>query len=33
MANRLIFLYHVSDRLTDGGTRKARETQAMVVLG
>jgi hypothetical protein len=33
MANRLIFLYHVSNRLTDGGTRKAKGTQAMVVLG
>ncbi len=33
MDNRLIFLYHVSSHLTDGGTGKAMETQAMVVLG
>ena len=33
MANRLIFLYHVAVRLTDGGTRKAKGSQAMVVLG
>ena len=33
MANRLIFLYHVAIHLTDGGTRKAKGTQAMVVLG
>ena len=30
MANRLIFLYHVVIRLTDGGTGKATGTQAMV---
>ncbi len=33
MANRLIFLYHVASVITDGGTRKAKGTQAMVVLG
>jgi hypothetical protein len=33
MANGLIFPYHVVSVTTDGGTRKARETQAMVALG
>ena len=33
MANGLIFPYHVAYRLTDGGTRKAMGSQAMVVLG
>ena len=33
MANRLIFLYHVVSVMTDGVTRKAKGTQAMVVLG
>jgi hypothetical protein len=33
MANGLIFPYHVVSVTTDGGTRKGRGTQAMVVLG
>ena len=33
MANGLIFPYHVASVTTDGGTRKAKGTQAKVVLG
>ena len=33
MANGLIFPYHVVPVMTEGGTRKARETLAMVVQG
>jgi hypothetical protein len=33
MANRLIFLYHVASVITNGETRKAKGTQAMVDLG
>jgi hypothetical protein len=33
MANGLIFPYHVASVMTNGVTRKANGTQAMVVLG
>ena len=33
MANGLIFPYHVVSVTTDGGTRKAKGTQAKVDLG
>ncbi len=33
MANGLIFPYHVASAMTDGVTRKAKGTQAMVALG
>jgi hypothetical protein len=33
MANGLIFPYHVVAVITDGGTRKAMGSQAMVALG
>ena len=33
MANGLIFPYHVASVMTDGGTRKAKGTLAMVALG
>ena len=33
MDNRLIFLYHVSSVITDGGTGKDKRTVALVVHG